>query len=153
MFLMYINLNNILWGWTWNWTWQFHFHFFQEADNFPRINKCLVHLVRLHHARSLLCVWGRVQTCAASDRDRWGAWQWPSSGHVTSWCSGPVLIGAGLMTILLSSEICVRYYRESKRSLDPELDNLTNPQVSSDLNNTGCPKKTTDNVKRLEQKV
>ena len=45
-------------------------------------------------------------------------------------CSGPVLIGAGLMTILLSSEICVRYYRESKRSLDPELDNLTNPQVS-----------------------
>ena len=44
---------------------------------------------------------------------------------------GPVLIGAGLMTILLSSEICARYYRESKRSLDPELDNLTNPQVSS----------------------
>ena len=38
------------------------------------------------------------------------------------------------MTILLSSEICVRYYRESKRSLDPELDNLTNPQVRNALN-------------------
>jgi len=41
---------------------------------------------------------------------------------------GPVLIGAGLMAIMLSSEICWRYYKANKRELDPELDNLTNPQ-------------------------
>ena len=42
-----------------------------------------------------------------------------------------MLVGAGVMTILLSSEICWRYYKANKRELDPELDNLTNPQVGS----------------------
>ena len=40
---------------------------------------------------------------------------------------GPVLIGAGIMTILCSLEICVRLHKETKRVQDPELDNLRNP--------------------------
>ena len=42
-------------------------------------------------------------------------------------CAGPVLIGAGLMTIMFSVEICVRLYRNKKRVQDPDLDNLVNP--------------------------
>ena len=42
--------------------------------------------------------------------------------------SGPVLIGASFMTLMLSLEVCVRLYRANKREQDPELDNLTNPQ-------------------------
>ena len=41
--------------------------------------------------------------------------------------AGPVLIGAGLMTIMFSVEICVRLYRNKKRVQDPDLDNLVNP--------------------------
>ena len=40
---------------------------------------------------------------------------------------GPVLIGAGFMTIMFSVEICVRLYRNKKRVQDPDLDNLVNP--------------------------
>ena len=40
---------------------------------------------------------------------------------------GPVLIGAGFMTIMFSVEICVRLYRAKKRVQDPDLDNLINP--------------------------
>ena len=38
-----------------------------------------------------------------------------------------MLIGAGLMTIMFSVEICVRLYRNKKRVQDPDLDNLVNP--------------------------
>ena len=40
---------------------------------------------------------------------------------------GPVLIGAGFMTIMFSVEICVRLDRAKKRVKDPDLDNLINP--------------------------
>ena len=47
----------------------------------------------------------------------------------SSFSSGPVLIGASFMTLMLSLEVCLRLYRANKREQDPELDNLTNPQV------------------------
>ena len=41
--------------------------------------------------------------------------------------TGPVLIGAGFMTIMFSVEICGRLYKAKKRVQDPDLDNLINP--------------------------
>ena len=41
--------------------------------------------------------------------------------------AGPVLIGAGLMTIMFSIEICLRLCKAMKRVQDPDLDNLVNP--------------------------
>ena len=40
---------------------------------------------------------------------------------------GPVLLAAGLMTIMCSLEICLRLYKANKRVQDPDLDNLCNP--------------------------
>ena len=42
--------------------------------------------------------------------------------------SGPVLVGASFMSLMLCLEVCVRLHRANKREQDPELDNLTNPQ-------------------------
>ena len=41
--------------------------------------------------------------------------------------TGPVLVAGGVMTIMCSLEVCIRLYRETKREVDPDLDNLTNP--------------------------
>ena len=44
------------------------------------------------------------------------------------WCVlGPCLLAAGAMCLFLSGEVCLRLYKQTKKVLDPDLDNIANP--------------------------
>merc|ERR1712032_111316 len=40
---------------------------------------------------------------------------------------GPCLLAAGGMCLFLSGEVCLRLYKQTKKVLDPDLDNIANP--------------------------
>jgi len=40
---------------------------------------------------------------------------------------GPCLLAAGFMCLFLSGEVCLRLYKQTKKVLDPDLDNIANP--------------------------
>ena len=47
--------------------------------------------------------------------------------HSSVLTSGPCLLAAGGMCLFLSGEVCLRLYKQTKKVLDPDLDNIANP--------------------------